>query len=321
MPISTKPHTLFITIPDGTRHSQSILPLPITVIGQGQPVVLLHAFGMDAREFFPFILPLCQRYQFYLPHFRGFGLASDIKLTQFDFIEQYVGDTRAVISHICDQHNIASLPVVAISMGALVMWAYFQRFGSDKISHYLNIDQSPVIHNQPDWQGGLFGNQQDKYFADFQAVLDMVLPYLNHTEDFTHLPYAIKQQMLDMEQRFSLLSVGRWQSKALIQTLRYRTPRQRVFYQHGSWQHKVHCLQAYLHLSYDYRAGLEHIDIPITLLIGALSQLYDPVWQQHLTNILPDAIAIMAKQAGHAIPFDCPIEFYRQLKQFLKNLA
>lgn len=63
-----KVQTIDIALSDGTS-------LPISVIGSGQPVLLLHAYGMDAREFLPFILPLTGKYAFYLPHLRGFGAA------------------------------------------------------------------------------------------------------------------------------------------------------------------------------------------------------------------------------------------------------
>ncbi|MGO1857389.1 MAG: alpha/beta fold hydrolase, partial [Psychrobacter sp.] len=74
--------------------------LPVSVIGSGEPVMLLHAFGMDARQFLPFILPLTQRYRFYLPHFRGFGMSSHLTLPRFDFIEQYVDDVEQVFRHV-----------------------------------------------------------------------------------------------------------------------------------------------------------------------------------------------------------------------------
>lgn len=81
--------TIYIAVADGTQ-------LPVSVIGNGQPIMMLHAYGMDAREFLPFILPLTGQYQFYLPHFRGFGAAKDIKLTQFDLVREYADDTNLV---------------------------------------------------------------------------------------------------------------------------------------------------------------------------------------------------------------------------------
>ncbi len=67
LPASYRLRTIDIKTADGTA-------LPISVIGNGKPIMMMHAYGMDAREFLPFILPLIGKYEFYLPHFRGFGV-------------------------------------------------------------------------------------------------------------------------------------------------------------------------------------------------------------------------------------------------------
>ncbi|ERL56868.1 alpha/beta fold hydrolase [Psychrobacter aquaticus] len=303
--------TLNVALADGTL-------LPVSVIGNGQPVMILHAYGMDAREFLPFILPLIDKYEFYLPHFRGFGAAKDIKLTQFDFVRQYADDVNTVIEKICMTRHVESLPVAAISMGALVMWAYFERFGTSRVSRYMNIDQSPVIHNQVDWQGGLFGKQQQEMFDIFHEVVDMTLPYAK-LDSFTHLPFALKRRVTDVERLFSLLSVNRPRSKAIVQILTHQKDHKLVFYDHSTWQHKMRCLQAYLALPYDFRTIIEDVTIPVVNLIGGRSKLYDPIWQQKITQMLPNAHEIVLPRSGHAVPLDEPIRFYKVLKDFLDN--
>jgi len=42
--------TITVQTADGTL-------LPVSVIGKGKPVLLMHAFGMDARQFLPVLLP------------------------------------------------------------------------------------------------------------------------------------------------------------------------------------------------------------------------------------------------------------------------
>lgn len=303
--------TQSVQVADGTL-------LPLSVIGHGKPVLLLHAFGMDARQFLPFIWPLLSEYRFYLPHFRGFGMAADLVLPRFDFISQYAEDTAQVIAHIKAETQTDALPVAAISMGALVMWAYFQRFGTIDVSHYLNIDQAPMIHNQPDCQGGVFGARQDEIFAKFIALIDNSAPY-RHVEDFRHLPYGVKANLLEVERAFSLLSVGRRRSKWLIKTTSYRAPHRIALSEHSTWQHKLRCLQAYVTLPYDYREVLSTVDIPVTMLIGARSELYAASWQQQLTQMLPDAHALVLANAGHAVPIDAPVRFYQVLKQFVQT--
>ncbi|WP_201598559.1 alpha/beta fold hydrolase [Psychrobacter vallis] len=302
--------TLNMALADGTL-------LPVSVIGNGKPVIMLHAYGMDAREFLPFILPLIDKYEFYLPHFRGFGAAKDINLTQFDFVRQYADDIHAVIEEICMTRDIESLPVAAISMGALVMWSYFEHFGISRVSRYMNIDQSPVIHNQVDWQGGLFGKQQQEMFDIFHEVVDMTLPYAN-LNSFTHLPFALKRRVTDVERLFSLLSVNRTRSKAIVQILTHQHDHKLVFYDHSTWQHKMRCLQAYLALPYDFRPIIADVTIPVVSLIGGRSELYDPKWQQKITQMLPNAREVVLPRSGHAVPLDEPIRFYKVLKDFLE---
>lgn len=292
--------------------------LPISVIGNGRPVFMLHAFGMDARQFLPFILPLTQQYTFYLPHFRGFGLAANLMVPQFDFIEQYMQDTEQVLQYITALTQTSAIPVTGISMGALVMWAYFERYGSAKVSCYLNIDQAPVIHNQADWQGGLFGARQVALFDKLKKLIDNVRPYID-VENFGHLPYRLKVDLLDMERIFSRLSVGRHYSQLLVTALSYNAPHQIAVYQHATWQHKLRCLDAYMQLPYDYRNTLEMVNIPTTLLIGGRSQLYAPKWQRRLVRMLPDATAQILPKSGHAVPMDAPFEFYKALKAFLQG--
>ena len=311
LPAHYQLQTLKVALADGTL-------LPVTVIGNGKPVMMLHAYGMDAREFLPFILPLTGKYAFYLPHLRGFGAAKDLELHQFDFVRQYADDINTVIEQICMTCHIESLPVAAISMGALVMWAYFERFGLSRVSRYLNIDQSPAIHNQLDWQGGLFGKQQQERFEVFHEVVDLTLPYAK-LDSFTHLPFALKRRVTDVERSFSLLSVNRPRSKAIVQILTHQQDHKLVFYDHSTWQHKMRCLQAYLALPYDFRPAIEDVTIPVVNLIGGHSKLYDPIWQQKITRMLPNAREVILPRSGHAVPVDEPIGFYKVLKAFLRE--
>lgn len=303
--------TKTITTPDGTS-------LPVSIIGQGRPVLLLHAYGMDAREFLPFIWPLLGNHTFYLPHLRGFGLAQPIRLTQFDFLRQYAEDIHTVIETVCAEYEVACIPIAGISMGAQVMWAYFERFGTYQVSRFLNIDQNPVIHNQLDWQGGLFGSRQQEVFDIFRDVIDMTLPYAD-IGNFTHLPFAIKRRATDVERLFSLLSVNRTRSKAFIQLMTHKNDPKLALYDHSIWHHKMQCLQAYLTLPYDFREVIDKVTIPVVNLIGGRSKLYDPKWQQKVTQMLPNATEIILPNSGHAVPMDAPVEFYKVLKEFFQD--
>ncbi len=382
-----QPQTQTILCHDGTY-------LPVTVVGTGEPVVLLHAFGMDARHFLPFILPLASRFCFYLPHFRGYGLAKHLATTQLDFIEQYADDVNTLLTQVCQQHGVNAVVMGGFSMGALVAWAHFNRYlqpdkpqtnegaraislkndtditaeqqlsqplsRTHKVKRYLNIDQAPVIHHQPDYQGGVFGEEQAKIFGEFAKVLAATLPYVNSdsglensthnnadtridtssslpssssllssktaaglakpltaTVTFAHLPYAVKRQIVATERAFSLLSLNRHPMRWLANITGYHTPYRLSRYHHPTWQQKMRCLQAYIELPYDYRAGLEQLTIPVTFIVGAKSKLYDPIWQRAIAAKLPHAAVFEVPNAGHAVPVDAPLQFADLLKRFL----
>lgn len=323
-----------------TRRLQQVtsydgMAIPVTVVGnpEAQPVLMLHAFGMDARQFLPFVLPLAGQFCFYLPHFRGFGLAADTPTSEFDFIEQYAKDVDQLLTYICDTHQAASVDMAGISMGALVAWAHFNRYADSpqhsKVSRYLNIDQSPTVQNQSDWRGGVFGEKQTEVFDQFHRVLQVTLPYLpqqdleqqdlkkQQTFEFAQLPLKVKKQIVELETAFSLMSVQRLPSKLLINGSGYKPARMLDNYQHPTWQQKLRGLQAYLQLPYDYREALSSIQSPVTMLVGGQSQLYDPQWQYKVAEALPEANVIEIAKSGHAIPLDAPLQFSRALKQFL----
>lgn len=306
------------------------MAIPVTMVGnpEAQPILMLHAFGMDARQFLPFVLPLAGQFCFYLPHFRGFGLAADTPTSEFDFIEQYAKDVDQLLTHICDTHQVASVDVAGISMGALVAWAHFNRYADSpqhsKIGRYLNIDQSPTVQNQSDWRGGVFGEKQIEVFDQFHHVLQATLPYLEQqglgeqqTLEFAQLPLKVKKQIVELETAFSLMSVQRLPSKLLVNSSGYKPARVLDNYQHPTWQQKLRGLQAYLELPYDYRQALSAIQSPVTMLVGSQSQLYDPKWQYKVAEALPEANVVEIAKSGHAIPLDAPLQFSRALKQFL----
>ena len=79
-----------------TRDQQ---PLYVRVIGQGQPVLMLHGLGMQSRQWLPFIVPFIRHFKFYMPDFRGFGRSKAIRLNQPDVFENHAQDVLDVIQH------------------------------------------------------------------------------------------------------------------------------------------------------------------------------------------------------------------------------
>ena len=83
-------------IPVITRDKKN---LSVRVIGQGQPVLLLHGLGMSSRHWLPFVLPYSRQFKFYMPDLRGAGHSAHIAFNQHDIIHNHMEDVQDIVQH------------------------------------------------------------------------------------------------------------------------------------------------------------------------------------------------------------------------------
>ena len=255
--------------------------LPVYVIGSGQPVFMLHGFGMDAALWLPFVLPYCHKFQFYLPHFRGFVHAHGIPFNQADALANYVDDLEHLVAHF----NLDDFLVAGISMGALTSLKWQQQGRSwAKVARYLHIDQSPAPCNSDDWQHGLFGEQMREILSSF----------------FQH---ALSKPSHKKLVQFSFKSE---KAASLVVPTK------------GSWWNYLVCMQAYLDMPYDFRASLANSSTPMTIFTGMRSTMYPPQGQLAMVNMVQLSVkTVRFHQSGHMPLLDEPIKFVREFGRFL----
>lgn len=298
------PSKTSVTLHDGQR-------MPVMVVGQGEPVVLVHGFGMESSMWLPFVLPLAGQFQFYLPQLRGFGAASRSRFSQSDFIAEYVSDITAMR----DQLGLDNIRLGGISMGSLTNLALHAAGQFDGVTHLLHIDQSPVMHNTIDWSWGLMGDKQPEFFSLLSELCDMVAPY--QESQFSDLPMAVKKTLMTA---ISTMIGASFHSKLMrsAATLMPKYPDMAAKLRDTSgWQNQIHIVRGYLEHAYDFRESLQQIEIPVTVVTGMSSRLYDAEGQAELVKLLPNATHVRLKNTGHATLFDDPKGSYAALKQFL----
>lgn len=288
--------------------------LPVYVIGRGQPVLMLHGFGMDAALWLPFVLPYCHKFQFYLPHFRGFGHAHGIPFNQADALANYVDDLEHLVAHF----NLDDFLVAGISMGALTSLKWQQEGRSwAKVARYLHIDQSPAPCNSNDWQHGLFGEQQDELFAQFRALVTAISPYQEH--GFQQIPSPLRTQMRGILSSFFQHALSKPSHKKLVQfSFKSEKAASLVVPTKGSWWNYLVCMQAYLEMPYDFRASLANLSTPMTVFTGMRSTMYPPQGQLAIVDMVQQSVkTVHFHQSGHMPLFDEPIKFIREFGRFL----
>jgi pimeloyl-ACP methyl ester carboxylesterase len=94
---------------------------PVTVYGDGTPVVLLHAFPLDSRMWLPQIEAL-SGYQVIVPDLRGFGAARDraVEVAHMDLL----ADDVALL---LDDRGLDQVVLCGLSMGGYVALAFARR--------------------------------------------------------------------------------------------------------------------------------------------------------------------------------------------------
>ncbi|HSW11418.1 MAG TPA: alpha/beta hydrolase, partial [Solimonas sp.] len=92
-------------------------------IGRGPAVVMLHAFGMRAAMWLPFVLPFALRRRFILLDFRGFGGSRGVRLSQPDALRQNADDVHDLIQHL----QLQRPKLVGYSIGAATGLEYQRR--------------------------------------------------------------------------------------------------------------------------------------------------------------------------------------------------
>ncbi|MFO1391957.1 MAG: alpha/beta hydrolase [Agitococcus sp.] len=288
--------------------------LPVQVIGRGQPVLMLHGFGMDAALWLPFVLPYCHKFQFYLPYFRGFGHAHGIPFNQADALANYVDDLEQLVAYF----ELDNFLVAGISMGALTSLKWQQQGRSwAKVVRYLHIDQSPAPCNTDDWQHGLFGEQQDQLFCQFRVLVTDLSPYQN--QDFQQIPSSLRDQMRGILVSFFQHALSKPSHKKLVQfSFKSERVASLIVPTTGSWWNYLVCMQAYLEKPYDFRASLANLRTPMTVFAGMKSTMYPPQGQLAMADMVQQTVkTVCFHQSGHMPLFDEPIKFTREFGRFL----
>jgi pimeloyl-ACP methyl ester carboxylesterase len=94
---------------------------PVTLYGDGTPVVLLHAFPLDSRMWLPQVEAL-GGYQLIVPDLRGFGAAREqaVEIAHMDLLADDV-------AKLLDERNLERVVLCGQSMGGYISFAFARR--------------------------------------------------------------------------------------------------------------------------------------------------------------------------------------------------
>ena len=279
-------------------------------LGRGPPVVLLHGFAMPGFLWLPFVLPLAHRYRFILPDLRGFGGSHRLKLSNRALLTQHADD----LSDLLEGLGLDEVLLGGLSMGACTALQYHRLYDFRRVRAYLHMDQSACVLNTPGWRWGLLGELQEQKLGEWKQLMRELEPF--RLLAFGDVPADLRQRLWATLSEFFSHAFSQRGWTAFTRLAKYERLVRRIA-PTANWPIYMDCLSSYLGDDYDWRPSLPRVKIPMTLLVGMRSTMYAPEGQLHIQKLVPHARAVRFENCGHAIPFEAPARFVRELRGFL----
>ena len=292
--------------------------LRVDVVGTGPTVVVLvHGIGGSSHMWTPFTLQLRNEYTFIIPNLRGFGKSSMITFAnKNDVLTDFADDLNAVINQYKQESKVI---ICSLSLGAYATMRYFEKYGSDDVDRYLNIDQAPKAINHDSWNHGLFGERQEMLLDQFNSVLAHFKP--NLAKPFAAINLDLKRNYLASCGQFFDMAFSRPIEQFIVTNI-FAVPLlgkvATKIVSADMWESYYYCITSVQDCDYDFRKVMINLDIPITLFVGKYSKMYPKEGQLYIAEHGKQVDVVMFDE-GHGLMYTAPLIFAKRFTEFLSS--
>jgi non-heme chloroperoxidase len=263
----------------------------VRIMGRGKPCLILHGFGMHSAHWLPFLWPLRHEFRFFMPDFRGFGKSAAVRHNQPCVLTNYAQD----VADILDAFQLRNVKLAGISMGAFAALQYMKLNGTQRVSAYLNIDQSPFVRVTEDWEYGMFGIAGRHKMPLLERLYQAALLF-RPDAPFEDLPETFRSAFRQELGDFVSFALAKTHQKSWVKRIcQFPDLADRLLLPGSHWRAYMTCLGSYLSQDYDMRPLAGRLDIPVHVLAGMRSDMYPWQGQKYLAD---------HSARGHFIPFD-----------------
>jgi len=267
--------------------------VPVCVLGDGSPLVLVHGVGCSHRDWMPVARRLARRHCVLAWDARGHGSCRPVhgSIT----LARLAQDLAEMLDHF----GLERAVLVGHSMGALTLMQYLHSYGTQRVAAVVLVDQSPRIVTDDNWRLGLFGGCSAAMLSGLIA---------GARQDFAE----------------TLLSEvgalgGPWLRRQLgAEASLGRMLRRRL----GRIDLRPLLDLADSMAQADFRASLSRLDAPLLVVLGARSPHYAglPLDAWYRDTVKHAQISIYPR-AGHSPHVSEPLRFVRELERFIDDHA
>lgn len=255
--------------------------------GHGRPLIFLHGWSSHGGYFAPQVEALSSDYRLVIPDLPGHR-NSWAPLNELS-ISRLATELHTLIS----DRKLQNPVLIGWSMGAMVALDYIARFGSEGIGGLVIEDMTVKITNEPGWRFGIRnGFDTTQSIAAIEAMRSDWIAYSQN---------AVPR--LFARGRIPNAHIGEWIASEIA-----RNDGQAMA---TLWQSMA---------QQDYRALLPKLSLPVLILHGGESQLYEPAVGQWIAANIAGARRCCFDNAGHTPHLEVPDAYNRALTDFITSL-
>ncbi|WP_226506945.1 alpha/beta hydrolase [Pseudomonas sp. MWU16-30317] len=260
--------------------------------GSGKPLVFIPGWSANGAMYFHLMQLLSQHYHVYVLDVRNQGLSE--KAAFGNRIARYAMDVKEFAEHL----DLTEADYCGWSMGASVMWAYIDLFGTRGVRTLTIIDQAPSIYCHADW------TEQERLDAGAFTTSPerMIASYTGGTTNMLISQTRVLERAVDVSSPYfhNVLS--------LVQA---------VVRDDMAFTGQV----LFDHTTNDWRDVIStKIDVPTAIFTGEYSDwLHSQHWMNSVIEGSQLHVYTKAENGDHFLAFKNPEKFAADLRGFLDN--
>ena len=267
-------------------------PVRYVSMGHGRPVIFLHGWTANSREWIPFAAELADEFRVICWDARGHG---DHRYP--DQCDTDVSRMAQDLQELMDKHRLEDAVLVGHSMGALTSWEYIRQHGDQRLSGVCIIDQSPKLVTTDEWPHGIYSDFPSEKSAQFLERLQ---------EDFAEgvLELVAFGHNARSRENYERNSHGFQKTSEYLAGLRSDLL-------HQCWQSLT---------AADYRDVLPATQVPALLIYGDESQFYSEQLAHYVAQNLPHSDLHIYEASDHSPHLWHRERFGYDLRRFIQRL-
>ena len=255
--------------------------------GSGRPLIFLHGWSSHGDYFGPQVEALTRDFRLIRPDLPGHrrSPATPDGLG----ISALAGELRTLVT----TRGLGKAVLIGWSMGAMVALEYIARFGSANLAGLVIEDMTVKITNESGWRFGIRNGFDAAQSA--AAVAAMREDWAGYSQNAMPRLFA-RSYSPDAE-------LADWISSEIAKNDGDAMA--------ALWQSMA---------EQDYRTLLPGLTLPVLILHGGESQLYEPAVSQWMAANIPGARRTCFDNAGHSPHLEVPEAYNRALVDFVMSL-